>query len=110
MRMNIACVVIAIAALFGVWELWTAYRAGGSDGTNFLFAAFFIGGAIYAAKQLRESAENSVVTLDAEMSTRQAVVTLWKPLSARTISGTLDQFSDWQFQTKPGRVRTPLLT
>ena len=109
-RMNLACAVIVIAVLFGVWELWSAYRAGGSDGTNYLFAAFFIGGAIYAATQLRDGAANSVASLDAEMSTQQAVITLWRPLSSRTISGPLDSLTDWQFQTKPGRIRTPLLT
>jgi hypothetical protein len=109
-RMSLSCVVIIIAGLFGVWELWSAYRAGGSDGTNYLFAAFFIGGAIYAAKQLRDGAANTVASLDADMSTRRVVITLWQPLSSRTISGSLDQLTDWQFQTKPGRVRTPLLT
>jgi hypothetical protein len=109
-RMNLSCVVVAIAALFGVWELWSAWRAGGSDVTNYLFAAFFIGGAIYAAKQLLDGAANTVVALDADMSTRQAVITLWKPFSSKTISGSLDEFTDWQFQTRPGRGRTPLLS
>ena len=71
-RMNVSCVVVAIAFLFGLWELWSAYRAGGSSGTNYLFALFFIGGGVYAAKQLRDSVSDSVVSLDADMATREA--------------------------------------
>ena len=109
-RMNASCVVVIVAALFGLWELWSAWRAGGSDGTNYLFAALFIGGGIYAGRQLLETSANTVVALDADPATRRATVTLWKPFSSTTISGSLDDFTDWQFQLRPGRVRTPMLT
>jgi hypothetical protein len=109
-RMNASCVVVVFATLFGVWELWSAWRAGGSDGTNYLFAALFIGGGIYAGKQLRDTSANTVVALDADPATRSATVTLWRPFSSTTISGSLDDFTDWQFQLRPGRVRTPMLT
>lgn len=108
-RMNVSCVVIAIAALFGAWELWSAYRAGGDSGTNYLFALFFFGGAAYAAKQLRDSVSDSVVSLDADTATGEAVITLWRPFSAKKITGPLDRLTDWQFQVK-GRTRTPILT
>lgn len=108
-RMNASCIVIVLAALLGVYELWSALR-GGSDGTNFLFAALFIGGGIYAGRQLLAISANAVVALDANMATRRAAVTLWKPFSSTKISGSLDDFSDWQFQLRPGRVRTPMLT
>lgn len=109
-RMNVSCVVVAIAFLFGLWELWSAYRSGGESGTNYLFALFFIGGGAYAAKQLRDSVSDSVVSLDADMTTREATVTLWRPFSAKELAGSLDRLTDWQFQTKAGKTRTPLLT
>src|SRR4051794_21420543 len=94
-RMNASCLVVVFAALFGVWELWSAWQAGGSDGTNYLFAALFIGGGIYAGRQLRDASANTVVALDADPATRRAAVTLWKPFSSNTISGSLDNFADW---------------
>jgi len=110
-RMNISCVVIGFAALFGCWELWSAYGAGQGAGTNMLFAFFFIGGAVYAGKQIRDGSLDSVVSLDADMATREASVVIWRPFSKVTLAGPLDRLTDWQFQMKgKGRVRTPILT
>jgi hypothetical protein len=109
-RMNVSCVVILIAALFGCFELWSAYSAGGSSGTNYLFALFFFGGAAYAAKQFRDGYSDSVVSLDLDRAKGEAAITLWRPFGAKKISGRLDQLTDWQFQVKAGKTRTPLLT
>jgi len=109
-RMNVSCVVIVIAALFGCWELWTAYRSGGESGMNYLFALFFIGGAIYAANQIRDTAFDSVVTFDADLASGTADVVMWRPFSEKRIAGPLGRFTDWQFQMKTGRARTPILT
>jgi hypothetical protein len=110
-RMNVSCVVVAFAFVFGFWEVWMAYRAGpDAGGTGYLFALFFIGGALYATKQLRDMGSDSVAALDADMATREAIVTLWRPVRTRRLTGPLDRLTDWQFQVKAGKARTPLLT
>jgi hypothetical protein len=108
-RMNAFTVVIVIAVLFGCFEIWTAYRTGG-DGNNYMFAAFFIGGAIYAGVQLRDQSVNTVVSLDVDPSSGQSVITLWRPFTSRTIAGSLDRLTDWQFQRRARRMPTPILT
>jgi len=109
-RMNISCVVIAVAVLFGCWELVGAYRSESPAGTNLLFALLFLGGAVYATKQIRDTAMDSVSSLDVDMTTRSASIILWRPFSSKVITGSLDRLTDWQFQLRSGRVRTPILT
>jgi hypothetical protein len=108
-RMNFSVVIIAGAVLFGCWELWSAYR-GGSDGMNFIFALFFLGGAAYAWKFIREGASNAVTWLDADLETRQSRAALWRPFSSKEIAGPLENFTDWQLQKRAGRVPVPMLT
>jgi hypothetical protein len=109
-RMNISCVVVVVAVLFGCWELFSALRPGAESSMNLLFVVLFFGGAGYAIKQLRDTAFDTVVALDADPGARQSVLTLWRPFSSKIIAGPLERFTDWQFQTRSGRVRTPILT
>jgi hypothetical protein len=109
-RMNVSCVVIVVAMLFGCWELFSALQAPAGASTNILFGVLFFGGAAYAIKQLRDTAFDTVVALDADPGTRHSILTLWRPFSAKAIAGPLDLFTDWQFQTRGGRTRTPILT
>jgi hypothetical protein len=109
-RMNVSCVVVAFAFAFGAWEIWMAYRAGPDAGSGYLFALFFIGGALYASKQLSDAGSDSIVALDADMTTREATVSLWRPFRTKQLTGPLDRITDWQFQVKAGKARTPLLT
>jgi hypothetical protein len=109
-RMNISCAVIAIAVVFGCFEMIGALRGGSGSNTNLLFGFFFIAGAIYATKQLSDTAMDSVVAFDADKATGQSELTLWRPLSKKVISGPLDRFTDFQFQMRAGRMRTPILT
>ena len=110
-RMNVSCVVVAFAFVFGAWEIWMAYRAGpDAGGTGYLFALFFIGGALYASKQLKDMGSDSVVALDADMATREATIALWRPFRTIRLTGPLDRITDWQFQTRAGKARTPVLT
>jgi len=109
-RMNISCLVIVGALLFGCWELFAVFRSGGESSTNLLFAVLFFGGGAYSIKQLRDTAFDTVVALDADPVAHHSLLTLWRPFSSKTIAGPLDRFTDWQFQTRSGRVRTPILT
>lgn len=107
-RMNVSAVVVVIAFVMGAWELVMALRS--NSGNGFLFAALFIGGGIYAGRQMLNDFADNVVALDADMETRAATVSIWRPFSRKALVGRLDQLTDWQFQTKRGRVRTPILT
>lgn len=109
-RMNLSCAVIVFAVLFGFWELYTATRGGPGAGTNVLFGFLFIAGALYAAKQTRDTSFDSVASLDADVATREAKVAIWRPFSTKMLAGPLDRLTDWQFQMKGGRVKTPILT
>jgi hypothetical protein len=109
-RMNISCVIIVGAAAFGCFELLQAYRFPEAASSNLLFALLFFVGAAYSVKQIRDGAIDNVVSFDADMATRQSAVTLWRPFSRKTIAGPVDRLTDWQFQVRSGRVRTPILT
>jgi hypothetical protein len=108
-RMNISAVVVVIAFVMGAFELVMALRAD-DPGSGFLFAALFIGGGIYAGRQVFSDYANNVVAFDADMGTRQATISIWRPFSAKTINGPVDRLSDWQFQRKGTRVKLPILT
>jgi hypothetical protein len=109
-RLNISLAVIAIAVLFGCYELLSAFRAEGDASEYYLFALLFFGGAAYAARQLFDSVADSVMTLDVAQQSREAGVSFWRPFGARKIGGSLDQLSDWQFQMKGPRSPAPILT
>jgi hypothetical protein len=108
-RMNISAVVVVIAFVMGAWELIMALRAD-DPGSGFLFAALFIGGGIYAGRQILSDHANNVIALDADPAGREASISIWRPFSAKKITGPLDRLSDWQFQRKGTRVKTPILT
>ena len=108
-RMNISAVVVVVAFLMGAWELVMALRAE-DPGSGFLFAALFIGGGIYAGRQILSDHANNVVSLDADMTNGQASISIWRPFSAKKIVGPLDRLTDWQFQRKGTRVKMPILT
>jgi len=108
-RMNFSAVIVLIAFAMGVFELVMALRSNES-GNGFLFAALFIGGGIYAGRQMLSDYANNVVALDADMTTRTASISIWRPFSAKKIEGPLDRLTDWQFQRKGTRVKFPILT
>jgi hypothetical protein len=108
-RMNVSAVVVVIAFVMGAWELVMALRSSDS-GSGYLFAALFFGGGFYAGRQILSEHANDVVALDADMTTRQANISIWRPFSAKRVAGSLDQLTDWQFQRKGTRVKTPILT
>ena len=108
-RMNVSAVVVIVAFLMGAWELVMALRAE-DPGSGFLFAALFIGGGIYGGRQILSDHANNVVALDADPANGQASISIWRPFSARKISGPLDRLTDWQFQRKGTRVKLPILT
>jgi hypothetical protein len=109
-RMNISCAIIAFAVAFGFYELWEAFRAEDDASHRYLFALLFFGGAAYAAKQLSDSVTDSVMTLDVDEESREAVISFWRPFGSRKISGPAGRLTDWQFQMKGPRAPAPILT
>jgi hypothetical protein len=108
-RMNVSAVVVVIAFVMGAFELVMALRAD-DPGSGFLFAALFIGGGVYAGRQVLADHANNVVALDADMTSRQASISIWRPFSSKKIDGPIDRLTDWQFQRKGTRVKLPILT
>lgn len=109
-RMNASCVVIVVAVLFGLFELWSAWQRPEGAQTNYIFALFFIGGAIYASKHIREAGAHTVTSLDLDAAAGRAVVNLWKPFGRKRLEGPSADLRDWQFQVRSGKVRAPILT
>lgn len=94
--MNLSAAVTVLAVIYGVFELWMAYRAGPDKaGYGYLFGIFFIGGGIYGMRQLLADHSESVVSLDAD-GDGKAVVALWRPFRPKRIETRLDRLTDWR--------------
>jgi hypothetical protein len=94
-RMTGSAVVCAIALGFGAFELWRAVDAPpGGSGYGYLFAAFFVFGAIYGFRQLRADYLDGVVSLD--MGPDAAEVALWRPLGKKRIGGPPAALTGWR--------------
>lgn len=111
-RMNASSVMIVVAILFGFWELWRALNPGPDGaGYGYLFAALFIGGGVYAIRQIRNDYSDNVVRLDGDGSSGRGVVTIWQPFMSKRIDGPLDRLTNWRFheEEQKGNVRLPML-
>lgn len=112
-RLNISAAVVVIAFLFGFWELWNVTQAGkaGEAGTGYglIFAALFIGGGIYAMRQMLVDNADTVVAIEADEAGR-SVIRVWRPFVSKRIAGPLDRLTNWRFDTKTERnITTPML-
>ncbi len=109
-RMNISSVVVAGSFLLGAFELWRLAQAGPEGaGNGYLFAALFLGGGVYAARQVIFGNIDAVVALDVEGG--EAAIAVWRPFTSKQIVGPLEKLSDWRPYGKQVRrnVRTPML-
>lgn len=111
-RMNVSAVVVVIAFLFGIWELWNAMQPGPEGpGYGFMFALLFIGGGYYGMRQLIKDYAGTVVRLEADSDADKAVVHIWRPFRSRRIAGRLSDLSNWRFEMQPWRksMKLPLV-
>lgn len=99
-RSNASLVVAVVAFFYGLWELWLA-AAVTSSMTGYVFAALFVGGAIYAARATLAETLNLAISLYVNMTTGQAQIVLWRPFRMKHIDTTLDQLKDWRHWTQP---------
>ena len=103
-RMNISAAVVAFAFIFGLWELWAALRPGSEGGSyGLLFAALFIGGSVYAMRQMLTDYADIVTALDADRPANRTAISVWRPFGPKRIEGDLDRLGNWRFETQKPR-------
>ena len=91
----------AVAFLYGLWELWLAAVVTGSV-IGYLFAAIFIGGAIYGVRAMLAEAHDLVVSFDADIESGNATIRLWRLFHMKQIDTTLDQITGWHHFVQTG--------
>jgi hypothetical protein len=102
-RTNGSLVVVIIAFVFGFFEIWRAMHVGPEEpGSGYLFAILFLGGGVYAGRQLLSGTIDAVVWLDLDAS-RQATVALWRPFTTKRIAGPVDRLTGWRPYAKEVR-------
>ena len=107
-RMTASTVVLVVAMLFGVWELYSSFQLPEESGYGPLFGVLFLGGGAYGFWQLLTQFADHVVSLDADGT--QAVVKVWKPFGSRVIATPIDQFHNWRFEmVKVGNNTGPMV-
>ena len=103
-------VVGVLAGLWGVWELWSAAQ-GPSDQatTGYLFGVAFVGGGIYAIRQVIVDAADRVMTFDRDPATGATLTTLWRPFWTESLAADSDGgIRNWRMHVTLGKrnVRT----
>lgn len=102
LRQNGSVVVLALAFAWGIFELWQAFGSAAGDSTGAMFGVLFIGGSAYGFYTMWVDGRDVIAILDADLATRQAVITLWGPFTRKRISLRLDDIVEWRFWTKVG--------
>jgi hypothetical protein len=101
-RSNISMVILVVVIVYGVWDLWHAFRtAGGALTIDLAFGALFIGGGIYGIWRTMTDARDVVTALDE--GDGRAVVTLWRPLQSKRIDVPLAALTRWRHYVKIGQ-------
>jgi hypothetical protein len=100
LRLNISAVVLVVVLIYGLFELYTAFRSETPDSTGALFGIFFVGGGIWGAWQTWSDNRDKVASFDVDEAAGTGVATLWRPFSPLRVAGPLDQFTRWRFQVK----------
>ena len=101
LRQNISVVVLAVVFVYGVFELWRAFTSAG-DSTGAMFGILFLGGSVWGFYTLWTEGRDVVAAFDADLATRQAVITLWGPFTRKRFAEPLDGIVEWRFWIKTG--------
>jgi hypothetical protein len=102
LRLNISAVVLVVVFVYGLFELYTAFRSETPDSTGALFGIFFVGGGIWGAWQIWNDNRDKVASFDVDEAAGTGVATLWRPFSPLKLAGPLAQFGNWRFKVKVG--------
>jgi hypothetical protein len=100
-RSNISIAILAAVFLYGIWELWHAATVGGSQ-LDYIFGICFVGGAIYGMRTTLAETRDLVTVFDADTTSGEAALTLWRPLGSKRIETTLDQIAGWRLWVETG--------
>jgi hypothetical protein len=100
-RQNGSVAVLALVFFYGIFELWRAYAFTG-DTTGAMFGVLFLGGSVWGIYTLWKDGRDVVAALDADLAQRQAVITLWVPLTRKRLRESLDAVTEWRFWVKTG--------
>jgi hypothetical protein len=101
-RPTISTVVTVLATIYGVFEIWRAWRNGFQSQFDLLFGVFFIGGGIYGFNKTWTDARDVVVTLDRDDATGKTTVGLWRPFRNLMIETGPGGLTDWRHYVKVG--------
>lgn len=86
--------IVVAAALWGVFELWSASRPGSTEAqSGALFGVLFLGGSVYAVWQIYNEWRDTIVGLDRD-GDGKVVATRWSLTGPQKVTGDL---SNWRF-------------
>lgn len=94
-RSNISLAILIVIFCYGAWELWHAATVSGST-TDYLFGFLFVGGAVYGARTAINETKDLIIALDADPSSGEAVIELWRPFRKQQIETKLTELTDWR--------------
>jgi hypothetical protein len=100
-RSNFSVVVLVAVFIYGIWELWRAATIGG-DPLALVFGVLFIGGAVYGLRTTLGETRDLVTAFDADMTSGNATMTLWRPFRTMRIDTTLDRMTGWRLWVETG--------
>ena len=104
LRNALLILFLVVVFLYGWWELWRAFRGPSADpSTGIMFGVVFVGGSLFALRQLYEDHRDLVATLDRDEATGRLVAAVWQPLRAEKLVAEPGAFADWRLHVKLGR-------
>jgi hypothetical protein len=80
---------------------------GGADQTGYLFGAGFIAAAIYGGYRVLSDARDTIVRIEADFASGQALVTQWRPWGLQRLATPLDQLTGWRMYVAVKRRNQP---
>ncbi len=102
-RNNISVIVLVAVFVYGFFELYTAFFAGGQDQMAAMFGVLFVGGAVYGAYTIWSEARDTVMALDLDPATGMTKITLWRPFGTHVLDVPSSQLTGWRHWVKVGK-------
>lgn len=102
-RNIISLAILVVVAVYGFWELWSAYNAAEDATMGYVFGLGFIGGAAFGAWQLINDNADLVASMDLDESTGETAITLWRPFRSEVLKRPLSDIRDWRLYIKVGQ-------
>lgn len=94
-RSNISLAILIPIFAYGIWELWHAATVSG-DKAAYIYGIIFVGGALYGLRTMLAETRDLVVAFDADLTSRHAMMLLWRPFRMKRIDTELEQITGWR--------------